>query len=79
MYKKLLNGNEVAALLNISRSQAFTLMQRGDIATVRFGRNVRVCVEDLEQFIEDNRIVNDQSSIKARLAAATASKASSKS
>lgn len=55
MDQKLLKGGEVASLLNISRTQAFTLMQRGDIATVRFGKLVRVRMEDLEMFIEANR------------------------
>ncbi len=78
MNQKLLKGGEVAALLNISRTQAFILMQRGDIPTIRFGKIVRVRVEDLEQFIEDKRTANSQSNSKTKLAAETASLATMK-
>ena len=59
MNSKLLKGGEVAALLNISRTQAYALMQRHEIQTIRFGKIVRVRMEDLEQFIEENRIAHD--------------------
>ncbi len=39
---KLLKADEVAKILNISRSLTYQLMQTGEIPTVRFGRNVRV-------------------------------------
>jgi excisionase family DNA binding protein len=51
---KLLNANEVAELLNVSRSFAYTLMQSGQLLTVQLGRAVRVRPEDLEKFIELN-------------------------
>ena len=54
MNTHLLRAQEVAAVLNVSRSQAFALMRNGDLATVRFGRSVRVRPEDLEEFIEKN-------------------------
>lgn len=61
MIQTLLTGIEVAKILNISRSQAFTLMQRGDIPTIRIGlKNVRVRMEDLEQYVEDNRFASGQ-------------------
>ena len=47
----LLMGDDVARILNISRSFAFQLMQRGEIPTVRLGRSVRVRPADLERFI----------------------------
>lgn len=53
MTDQLLKGDQVAKILNISRTQAFILMQRGIIPTVRFGKIVRVRVEDLEHFIEE--------------------------
>ena len=56
MIHKLLRGDEVAEILSISRSQAFSLMRRGEIRTIRFGRLVRVRIEDLEDFIEKNRL-----------------------
>ncbi len=47
----LLKGDDVARILNVSRSFAFQLMQRGEIPTVRLGRAVRVRPSDLERFI----------------------------
>ncbi len=47
----LLKGDDVAKILNVSRSFAFQLMQRGEIPTVRLGRAVRVRPSDLERFI----------------------------
>jgi excisionase family DNA binding protein len=49
---KLLKGNEVAKLLNISRSRAYILMQTGVIPTVRIGKSRRVRPQDLNTFIE---------------------------
>ena len=50
----LLKADDVARVLNISRSFAFQLMQRGDIRTVKIGRSVRVRPADLENFIVSN-------------------------
>ena len=58
----LLTGNDIARILNISRSLAYQLMRRGNIQTVRFGRNVRVRPEDLNRFITDN-VVNGEKSV----------------
>lgn len=52
--ERLLKGDEVARILNISRSQAYKLMQQGEIPTVRIGRSVRVRYESLWKFIEEN-------------------------
>jgi excisionase family DNA binding protein len=46
----LLKGKQVAELLQISESQAYTLM-REEIPVVRLGRSVRVRTEDLEKYI----------------------------
>lgn len=48
---KLLKGDQVAELLNISRSQAYGMMKRGEIPSVKFGKCVRVRKEDLDNFI----------------------------
>ena len=48
---KLLRANEVAQRLNISRTLAYQLMQRGEIPTVRFGSSVRVRELDLEEYM----------------------------
>jgi excisionase family DNA binding protein len=50
--EKLLKGNEVAHLLNISRSRAYILMQTGVIPTVRIGKSRRVRPRDLATYIE---------------------------
>jgi excisionase family DNA binding protein len=52
--EKLLKGNEVAKLLNVSRSFAYLLMQTGHIPTVRLGRSIRVRPQDLVEYIEEN-------------------------
>ena len=49
---RLLTGEEVAEILNVSTSFAYRMMRRGDIPTVRLGRAVRVRIEDLEDFIK---------------------------
>ncbi len=51
----LLRCEDVARILNISRSLAYQLLQRGEIPTVRLGRTVRIRPKDLEEFIA-NRI-----------------------
>ena len=53
---KLLNATEVAQILNVSKSFAYQLIRKGQIATVRLGRSVRVRPEDLVAFIEVNMI-----------------------
>ncbi|MFZ2097734.1 MAG: helix-turn-helix domain-containing protein [Anaerolineales bacterium] len=52
--EKLLKGNDVARLLNVSRSFAYLLMQTGHIPTVRLGRSIRVRPQDLVEYIEEN-------------------------
>ena len=54
MTNTLLTAEQVAERLNISLSQAYTLMRRGEIPTVKLGRSVRVREEDLNQFILEN-------------------------
>ncbi len=51
---RLLKSDEVAEMLQISRSMAYALMKRGDIPTVRIGTSVRVRPEDLEKYIQNN-------------------------
>jgi len=53
-FEKLLKSEEVAQILNISRSMAYLLMERGDIPTVHISRAVRVRPKDLEQYIQGN-------------------------
>jgi excisionase family DNA binding protein len=58
---KLLKADEVAQILGVSRSYAFLLMRRGDIATVRIGRSVRVRPQDLEGYISQNLSSSEES------------------
>ena len=73
MNNQLLKAKDVSERLNISRSQAFSLMRNGELPTVRFGRLVRVRPEDLVAFIAKNLTHNDEPTLKTKLAAATAS------
>lgn len=50
----LLKAKDVAEILNISRSLAYQLMQKGKIRTVRIGSARRVRSTDLKTFIEEN-------------------------
>jgi excisionase family DNA binding protein len=52
---RLLKGHEVAHFLNISRALAYRLMQRGDIKIVKFGKSVRVAENDLKDFVEAHK------------------------
>jgi excisionase family DNA binding protein len=50
----LLKATDVAEILKISRAMAYTLMQRGEIPTVRIGKPRRVRPEDLILYIKNN-------------------------
>ena len=52
---RLLNGIEVARILNISKALAYRMMQKGEIRVVRFGKSVRVSESDLRTFIESHK------------------------
>jgi excisionase family DNA binding protein len=54
MEESLLRSDEVAEILKVSVSMAYTLMRRGDIPTVRIGSSVRVRKEDLDRYITEN-------------------------
>ena len=51
----LLSASDVANILNISRSLAYRLIQKGDIPTVRINRSVRVLSDDLHDYIMENK------------------------
>jgi excisionase family DNA binding protein len=53
MLEKLYRSSDVAIILNISRALAYRLLSEGAIPSIRFGRTVRVRVEDLEKFIAE--------------------------
>lgn len=52
--EKLLRAEEVAQLLDISRSFAYNLIRTGEIPYVRLGKSCRVRPQDLADFIEKN-------------------------
>lgn len=57
MVPKLLKGNQVAEFLNISRSQAYGMIKRGEIPSIKFGKCVRVKEEDLCRFMDQCRLI----------------------
>jgi len=51
---KLLKANEVAEILNVSRSLAYKLMQTNEVPTVSIRNARRVREIDLHNYIKDN-------------------------
>ena len=51
----LLRPTDVARMLNISRSLAYRLLQTGAIPVIRINSAVRVKLQDLESYIEQQR------------------------
>jgi len=58
MAEKLLTADDVAQVLNISRSKVYRMMRDKDIPTITIGKNVRVTREDLDTFVTTNREYN---------------------
>jgi excisionase family DNA binding protein len=50
----MLNVNDVAGILQVSRSHAYTLIRRGEIPSIHIGRSIRVRPADLEAYLEAN-------------------------
>ena len=71
MVEKLLNANEVATKLNISRSKAYALMRDGSIEVVRFDRSIRVTEDALDRFINKNTIETNRFDITNELPTTT--------
>ena len=51
---QLLKAQRVAHVLDISRSKAYTLMQSGELPTIRIGHSLRVPAKALARWIEEN-------------------------
>ena len=51
---RLLTVQEVSRILHLGRSTVYKLIQLGELPCVRFGRSVRVRLEDIEEFIKLN-------------------------
>jgi excisionase family DNA binding protein len=58
MATKLLKVTDVANVLNISRSKAYSMLDEGDIPSIRMGKLRRVLPEVLNQFIIDKQFDN---------------------
>jgi excisionase family DNA binding protein len=52
---RLLTAEQVAKILGISRSKAYLMMGLKEIPTITIGKNVRVSMEDLEDFIKTHK------------------------
>ena len=59
METRLLKGAEVAKIIQVSKAHAFALMKRGEIPTIRIGKIVRVKLEDLERYINEKAVQNE--------------------
>jgi excisionase family DNA binding protein len=53
--EKLLRAAEVAEILQVSTSAAYTMIQRGEIPAVKIGRSVRVRRKDIDAFIRGSK------------------------
>lgn len=47
----LLTYGEVAKILRVTPKTVYNLVRRGELKATRFGHNVRICAEDLAEFI----------------------------
>ena len=61
MTRKLLRPEEVAELLNISKSYIYKLLRLRSVPAIRIGRSIRIRPEDLEKFIRKNAQTENES------------------
>jgi excisionase family DNA binding protein len=54
MASKLLKADEVASILDVSKSFVYQLIRTGQLRAVRIGTAVRVRPEDLDAFVAKN-------------------------
>ncbi len=53
--EKLMTADEVANVLGVSRSKVYEMMRLKEIPTVTIGKNVRISVEDLNEYISNHK------------------------
>ncbi|NMC63347.1 MAG: helix-turn-helix domain-containing protein [SAR324 cluster bacterium] len=53
---KLLNAQDIARLLQVSKPQVYLMMRRGDFPIVKMGRLVRVRQSIIEAFIDKSTL-----------------------
>ena len=49
---RLLNADEIAIVLNVSKPQVYLMMRRGDFPVVKMGRLIRARKSAIEEFID---------------------------
>jgi len=54
--KNLLTPEQVAEVLQVHLLTVYSYIRRGNLDAIRLGRSYRIIPEDLERFIESNRI-----------------------
>ncbi|MCX6083081.1 MAG: helix-turn-helix domain-containing protein, partial [Chloroflexi bacterium] len=54
--ESLLNANEIAEILGVSRATVFVLWSRNELPAVRIGKSIRCRPGDLADFIDANTI-----------------------
>ena len=58
--KNLLTPEQVAGILQVHILTIYGYIREGKLDAIRLGRSYRITPQDLEQFIESNRIRNDK-------------------
>ena len=53
---RLLTVNEVAEILGLGKSTVYLHVNKQDLKSIRFGRSIRICLEDLDNFIEEHKV-----------------------
>jgi excisionase family DNA binding protein len=56
---QLLTASEAAQLLKVSPKTVYVMIAREEIASVHFGKSVRIRKEDLENFINSHLVGNN--------------------
>jgi excisionase family DNA binding protein len=56
----LLRADEVAKILNVSTSQAYKMMQQGELPVIRMLRSIRVRSDELYEYIEHCHVSRKQ-------------------
>ena len=54
MGTKLLNANQIAKILGVSKAMVYKVMKTGELPRVTIGKAVRVRLSDLEAYINRN-------------------------
>ncbi len=57
---KLLRAEEVASIIDVSKSFVYLMIRTGQLPAVRFGAAVRVRPEDLDEFITASVTTSNQ-------------------